>query len=354
MINRLYFPNAIMQGKNLLAEIHTWEELHNTIGQGWLIGYVSYEAGIDILEGHAPAEETALLLPRIWFGLYETIEEIAPPASTSKNISLAWQPQWNQQEYANAFAKIHKHIAVGDIYQANLSYQLQAQAPNVDAEKLFAQLYQKQPAKYSALLQHENWSVLSFSPERLFTLHNTNTAERIITTEPMKGTRPQGEGMRNALASSEKDHAELDMITDIHRNDLARVSQTGTVTVQERQRIEELPTVLQASAVITGTALPEVTAADILQALSPAGSITGAPKLRATQILKNIESQPRNVYCGSIGYIAPNGEADFNVAIRTLIQSGEMCYYNVGGGIVFDSTMQSEYEETLTKLQFIL
>ncbi len=222
-------------------------------------------------------------------------------------------------------------------------------------EQLYAQLQRRQPVPHGVLVDLGGVALLSRSPELFFSLSENGK----LTTRPMKGTAPRGktaaadDALRDELQSSEKNRAENLMIVDLLRNDMSRVSEVGSVTVPELFSVERFATLHQMTSCITSQVCKGITFKELFRALFPCGSITGAPKVRAMQIIRDIETQPREAYCGSIGWIAPNGAMEFNVAIRTLLcRQDQTVQMNVGGGIVYDSTAQSEYEEALLKSRF--
>jgi anthranilate/para-aminobenzoate synthase component I len=199
-------------------------------------------------------------------------------------------------------------------------------------------------------LDFGDFGLISNSPELFLRV----TPDRRVITRPIKGTRPRLPGMEIELRDSLKDQAELNMIIDLERNDLGRVCEVGSVRVSEPRSIEAHPTVYHGVATVEGKLRPEVTFVDLLRATFPGGSITGAPKIRAMQIIEELEPVRRGPYCGAIGYVAPDGTMEFNVAIRTMILKDGMVHVPVGGGIVADSDPREEYEETLVKSRAML
>ena len=244
---------------------------------------------------------------------------------------------------------------MGDCYQANLTFPIRARWSG-DPETAFEALSARQPVKYGALVRLGETAILSRSPELFFEVDGDGWIE----AHPMKGTAPRGktpaedERLRNFLQNDEKNQAENRMIVDLLRNDISLISEVGTLEAPELFRIESYPTVHQMVSRVRARLLPDLTVANVFAALFPCGSITGAPKIRAMETLRQLETQPRDAYCGAIGWIAPDGRMRFNVAIRTiaLYPDGE-AVYNVGGGVVFDSTAESEYRECLLKARFV-
>ncbi len=241
-------------------------------------------------------------------------------------------------------------IAAGDIYQANLSQSFEAHVSGGSLFGFYETLREASPAPMAAYLSLDGREILSSSPETFLKLSG-----RGIEARPIKGTRPRftdsDEDRRSAyeLQTSNKEIAELVMITDLLRNDLGQVCEFGSVAVAEMLQLESLAQVHHLVSTITGTLRPEVDAIAALAACFPGGSITGAPKKRAMEIIRELEQAPRGIYCGAIGWLGYNGESSFNIAIRTLIRSGDQLVYRVGAGIVADSDPEKEYEETLHK-----
>ncbi len=221
----------------------------------------------------------------------------------------------------------------------------------------FWSLIERQPVHYGALVALEGPVLLSRSPELFFRLGS----DGVIETHPMKGTAPRGSHAAEdaaivaAMLGDEKSQAENRMIVDLLRNDISRISTVGTLEVPKLFDIETYPTVHQMVSHVQAELAPGLTVTDILAALFPCGSVTGAPKLRAMEILHALETGPRDAYCGAIGLIRPDGSMQFNVAIRTLsLFADGRAVFNVGGGIVFDSTAEAEYAECLLKARFAL
>jgi aminodeoxychorismate synthase component I len=241
-------------------------------------------------------------------------------------------------------------IAAGDIYQVNLSQAFQARVSGGSLFGLYATLRDASPAPMAAYLSLDGREILSSSPETFLKISG-----RGIETRPIKGTRPRfsdpDEDRRSAyeLQTSAKEISELVMITDLLRNDLGQVCEFGSVEVTEMLQLETLAQVHHLVSTVTGTLRPDIDALDALAACFPGGSITGAPKKRAMEIIRELEQTPRGIYCGAIGWLGHNGESSLSIAIRTLIRSGDELVYQVGAGIVADSDPEKEYEETLHK-----
>lgn len=255
-----------------------------------------------------------------------------------------------RERFISGVRRIKEWIAAGDIYQVNLSQRFDASIHGGSLFDLYEMLRETSPAPMAAWLSLDGREVLSSSPETFLKISG-----RGIETRPIKGTRPRfpdpDEDRRSAyeLQTSAKEISELVMITDLLRNDLGQVCEFGSVAVAEMLRLETLAQVHHLVSTVTGTLRPGVSAIDALAACFPGGSITGAPKKRAMEIIHELEGTPRGIYCGAIGWLGFNGESSFNIAIRTLVREGTELVYQVGAGIVADSDPQKEYEETLHK-----
>jgi para-aminobenzoate synthetase component 1 len=323
----------------------------------WLAGYFAYEAGY-LLE-----PKLAGLLPPKRRGPLAVLGVFDEPAETAR-AELALPPTngpiydaraaWSFRDYEKRFRRLHRHLRQGDCYQGNLTFPVDA-AWSGEPLAAFDALIARQPVKYGALVALGEPVVLSRSPELFFAIDESG----MIETHPMKGTTPRGgtpeedRRLKQFLLDDEKSQAENRMIVDLLRNDISLISEVGTLDVPELFRIETYPTVHQMVSRVRARLRPGTTIREIFAALFPCGSVTGAPKIRAMQILRELEDAPREAYCGAIGWIAPGGPMRFSVAIRTLsLFSGGEAVYNVGGGVVFDSTAEAEYEECLLKAKF--
>ena len=320
----------------------------------WVAGYATYELGYVLEEKLLPLLPEARRLPLMQFGVYDW-PSIANALSPGDVAIDGFAPSWDAARYANGFRVVHDYICAGDIYQANLTFPIDLAAEGTPAA-LYHALDRIQPVRFGALVEQEGLpAILSRSPELFF---RTDTRGR-IETRPMKGTMPRSEDAaedarhRFFLQTDEKNRAENLMIVDLLRNDLSRISEPGSVQVPELFSIESYETVHQMTSLVTGQMVDGTGLGDILRALFPCGSITGAPKLRAMEILRELEPQARDIYCGTIGWAAPDGRSEFNVAIRTLLLDKGRATLNVGGGLVYDSTADSEYEEALWKARFV-
>ena len=261
---------------------------------------------------------------------------------------------FTKAEYLKAVRRVLDYIRAGDIYQVNLSQRFfcdaKANPKKIEALKLYRILRERSPSCFSGYFDAGDFKIVSSSPERFLEMHDD-----VIQTRPMKGTRPRGRGpvqdKRNAgvLWKSRKDIAELLMITDLERNDLGRVCRYGSVHVREMRALEKYATVFQTTSTVTGRIKENKNIFDCLRETFPGGSITGCPKIRAMQIINELEPSPRSIYTGAMGYVGFSGRCDFNILIRTFLVRGRRVYFHAGGGIVADSVPEREYEETLVK-----
>jgi para-aminobenzoate synthetase component 1 len=257
--------------------------------------------------------------------------------------------------YLDAVARVREYIVAGDIFQANLSQRLQAPLDEAPFE-LYRRLRRRNPAPFAAYFDCGDLTLLSASPERFLRLDDHGSVE----TRPIKGTRPRGLGpmhdaaLGRALAESEKDRAENVMIVDLLRNDLSRVCRPGSVRVPELFALEHHPTVHHLVSTVVGELAPGADAVDLVRATFPGGSITGAPKVRAMEIIAELEPTRRGVYCGSVGYLSRTGAMDTSIVIRTFVRVGDEVYFQAGGGIVADSDPELEYRETLDKARGLI
>ena len=259
-----------------------------------------------------------------------------------------------RESYLEAVRTIKERIAAGDIYQANLT-QRWSLPYSGDPGLLYSVLRQESPAPFGIYLNTGECVVAGSSPECFLTVNG-----RAVETRPIKGTRPRGQsadedfGLRRDLEASEKDRAELVMITDLERNDLGRVAEPGSVHVDELARLETFSNVHHLVSVVKGELKPQVEFQDLMEAMFPSGSITGAPKKRAMEILDQVEGRVRGPYTGAMGFIGFDGALSLNVAIRTLVLSQGICHVGVGSGIVADSDPEAEYAECVAKAQGML
>jgi para-aminobenzoate synthetase / 4-amino-4-deoxychorismate lyase len=321
----------------------------------WVAGYIAHDA--------AGAFDPALrasrdpTVPYAWFGVFAGREELGTTSEESGDATYTisrWTPLADRATYDDAFATITDHITAGDVHQVNLALSMRA-AFSGDPSGLYLELLRSQEAGYASHLRHDDTHVLSVSPERFFTVDG----ERVVA-EPIKGTRPRGRWaeedfrLRGELASSGKDRADNLMIVDLLRSDLGRISRSGTVVVDDLCAIAGYRTVWQMSSRISAELRDDVTTRDIIAALFPCGSVTGAPRATAMEIISQVEPTARGVYGGTIGFIPPGDGRDgssFSVAIRTAVVHLDegVVQYGVGGGVTWDSSLEGEFEEAMAK-----
>ena len=319
----------------------------------WVAGYLAYEAGFAFeprLAGFTLPHRTAL----VQFGVYDA--PLPFPALTSGPVRLApVRPLVTRAAYQTAFDRVKAYIAAGDCYQVNLTFPIETRLLKGTPLDLYAALRARQSVGHGAYLDLGGPILISRSPELFLRLD----AGGRIEARPMKGTVPRGsdpvedgelaEGLRQSL----KDRAENLMIVDLLRNDIARIARVGSVKVPELFHVESYATVHQMVSRVTGQLAGPASLAGVMAALFPCGSITGAPKIRAMEIIAEVEPHQRAAYCGAIGWMAPDGSAAFNVAIRTLTLTGDQISLNVGGGVTYDSTADGEWEEALWKARYL-
>ncbi len=314
-------------------------------------GYVSYEAAPafdDALQTHAPSD-----FPLLRFGLFAKVEQIELPAAPEDATLPDWQALESTDTFSRKVNEIREAIARGETYQVNLTFPMSSGFKQ-DSWEFFLQLVHSQKAGGAGFLQSERWAICSVSPELFFTRDGKH-----LTMRPMKGTAPRGRTLAedrrlaNALLESTKNRAENIMILDMVRNDLGRLAPPGEVNTEKICSLEKYPTVWQLTSTVT--ACSEATLAETFQALFPCASITGAPKAQTMQIIKATEEQPRNIYTGTFGWLAPGRKAHFNVAIRTLLidRQHNIATYGVGAGITWDSDSTEEYQECLDKAEVL-
>ncbi|MBB3658147.1 para-aminobenzoate synthetase component 1 [Rhizobium sp. BK650] len=326
----------------------------------WLAGYMAYEAGHLFERKLAPFAEENRDTPLLLFGVFDAPQPDEHPLARSrqrlKNEEFLTAPKagWDFPIYKERFERLHRHLRLGDIYQANLTMPIEAHWSG-DPLAAFWSLIDRQPVKYGAFVDLGGPVILSRSPELFF----RTDEDGWIETHPMKGTAKRGATpaedaeIIEAMKADIKTQAENRMIVDLLRNDISRITEVGTLDVPKLFEVETYPTVHQMVSHVQAKLLPDLSIRDIFAALFPCGSITGAPKMRAMEILHDLEEGPRDAYCGAIGMISPNGAMRFSVAIRTItLFDGGRAVFNVGGGIVFDSTDEAEYEECLLKARF--
>jgi para-aminobenzoate synthetase component I len=351
---------------------------------GGAVGYLPYEYGAQ-WEGIGLAQANRARAPEVEFAFYDGLlgfehasgkwfavanpmhdasaEEIlrriegwqnlpmAPGEAGGKSLATTPECPSSREDYLDGVKRIKEYIAAGDVYQVNLAQRFAGEWRG-DASLLYARLRATTPAPHGCFLRTSFGHILSCSPERFLRLDGGR-----VETRPIKGTRPRGRNasedsrLAEELRGSAKERAELLMIVDLERNDLGRVCRPGSIEVSDLYRIEVHPTVFHLVATVSGRLRDECDVFDLLRATFPGGSITGAPKIRAMQIIEELEPASRGVYTGAIGYVGFDGRCDFNIAIRTVVLEGHRASYHVGAGIVWDSDPESEYEETLAKGQ---
>ncbi|PHR89863.1 MAG: aminodeoxychorismate synthase, component I [Moritella sp.] len=278
----------------------------------------------------------------------------APSTETAFELKNSWISNMSEQAYHQKFAQIQQYLRSGDCYQINLAQRFNNQYQG-DEWQAYCTLSQHNKAPFSAFIRLEDKAVLSISPERFIRVQGAN-----IETKPIKGTRPRSHDpvidQANALAlqHAEKDRAENLMIVDLLRNDIGKIAVPGSVSVPKLFDVESFPAVHHLVSTITGQLPTDKHASELLRACFPGGSITGAPKVRAMQIIEELEPHRRSLYCGSIGYLSAQGNMDSSITIRTLLCDNGQIYCWAGGGIVADSVVEDEYQETFDKLAKIL
>ena len=261
---------------------------------------------------------------------------------------------FNKKDYISAVIKAKRYIKEGDIYQVNLSQRFETKT-RLSAAEIYKRLRKLSPSCFSAYFDAGDFQILSSSPERFLKLEG----DTVVTT-PMKGTRSRGAtrekdaALKNELINSKKDEAELTMIVDLERNDLGRVCKYGSIKVNSLRQLEKYSTVFQTTATVSGQLHKDKDRIDLLRACFPGGSVTGCPKIRAMEVIEELELNSRNIYTGSLGYLSFSGGMDFNILIRTILKKHDNAYFGVGGGIVADSKPESEYQETLVKARAMI
>jgi para-aminobenzoate synthetase component 1 len=339
----------------LRRAVGRWDIQARSLGfpAGGACGWVDYEGGFCF--GIYPEMLVYLHDRAQWWQCGKLASSIQANASPSGKASIgAFQACMPEEHYRQGVRRIQDYIAAGDIYQANLTQCYRAEVGGGSLFALYEYLREETPAPLAAWMSLDQREVLSSSPETFLRMSG-----RSIETRPIKGTRPRFEdkdadrASARELLNSEKENAELLMITDLERNDLGQVCEFGSVRVADMLSLEKLEHVYHLVSTVTGTLREEVDHLDALAACFPGGSITGAPKTRAMEIIRELETMPRGLYTGAIGYIGFNGESQFNIPIRTLVRDGDELRYHVGAGIVADSDPAEEFEETLHKAKGI-
>lgn len=325
-------------------------------------GFFSYELGYVLEPKLAHRLPKARRVPLLWFGLYKAPRELRGEdvqawlkAEAIGDPALgALSHTWGKEAYLERFEKVQANIRSGDIYQLNLTFKARFHLEGSPLA-LYRDLRLKQRVAYGGLVDTGAATILSASPELFIEQHG-----RVISTRPMKGTAPRAgtqdgdREVRHVLSTDEKSRAENLMIVDLMRNDLGRLAELGTVSVTDLFTVETFQTLHQMTSGVRAVLRDDISLDDLLAAIFPPGSVTGAPKIRAMELINDLETDPRGVYCGAIGHISPDGKALFNVAIRTAVidreGQGEM---GIGSGVVADSQGAKEYAECLLKMKFL-
>lgn len=333
------------------------KEMDKLSASYYLAGYINYEAGHFFNDkSHRPKNLKTASVPLLYFGVYEqahlcrvkNTQTFFTPRITLKNAI-------NKKHYISKINKIKTEIAKGNTYQVNFTFNRKIEAC-CNPAYLYLYLREKQKTRYSAFIKNKYTNILSFSPELFFKQKKSH-----IETQPMKGTAARGKtkkqdelNLKN-LAASEKNKAENLMIVDLIRNDLSHIAQKNSVKVPKLFKTETHKTLHQMTSLIEAKLAEKTSYSDIFEALFPCGSITGAPKIKTMELISSLEPHTRDVYCGTIGYIAPDNESVFNIPIRTLQKkpNSRLWNYKAGSGIVWDSDPESEYRECLLKTSFI-
>lgn len=297
-------------------------------------------------------EDAEKLLSCVETQISEPAEETVGICTDSFNIEVT--PNFEKEEYKQAVDDMIRYIIEGDIYITNMTQQLKVKSDKKPLD-VFYNLRENNPSPFGGYMDYGDFQIVCASPERFLKMKQGH-----VNTRPIKGTRKRGETpeedlfMRTELENSEKDKSELLMIVDLERNDLNRVCRPGSVKVNELFTVEEYATVFHLVSDIEGELEEGKTVMDLLEAAFPGGSITGAPKYRAMEIIDELENNQRSLYTGSIGYLTLDGDCDFNIVIRTALHKDGMYYLGVGGGITAESDLEFEYEETLQKAKAVL
>lgn len=341
-----------------------------------VIGYMSYDFGAK-QHGLKLGAKDDLHLPDIYLLAYDNWLTFGNNTATahykdpdfivyvdnlvgeSKNTfadlpSVQFKTKIDKATYRQKFSEIQNHIKRGDIYQVNFTHRLEASSDSSSRE-LFAKLLNANPVGFASYIEGDEFQVLSLSPERFVSI-----AGQKIVTSPIKGTAPRGADSKvdiankNSLMASQKEAAELNMITDLLRNDLGKVCAVGTVKVTKQRQLQANRSVWHTYSTVEGTLAKGVTSLDAILSMLPGGSISGVPKKRALEIIDSIEPVRRGAYTGIVGRFEPNGDIDSSIIIRTIIKKGKKLYLQVGGGIVADSKVENEYQETLDKASGIV
>ncbi len=353
-------PESVIAAYTLADVVPALQEIQRRVDRegSWAVGAIAYEA--------APAFDSAMVahppvhgLPLVWFGLHSgpnTLDRLPSEPVLEPNgpaPELTWRPDFTPEEYDQAIRQVKSQIAAGNTYQVNYTLRMRAHFEQ-DPWSYFGRLVRAQRGNFSAFIRTDRHVICSASPELFFSLEGDK-----LTSMPMKGTAARGRTPEEDhqqsvwLQQSEKNRAENVMIVDMVRNDMGRIARTGSVVVRSLFDVERYPHLLQMTSTVecrTPAAFP-----DILGALFPCASITGAPKIRTMEIIRELESAPRGMYTGAVGWLAPGRRASFNVAIRTMVLDTHtrQAEYGTGSGIVWDSDTSGEYDESLLKASIL-
>lgn len=348
-------PQRILQAFRVADIPSVLMQMEQALDDGWHVaGYWAYEAGEAFEPLHDTDPNATCTQPLVWLGVYATPEIMPLPEPDARHVAvrnLRFDP--HETDYLNAISQIRQHIFEGDVYQINYTGRFRFDFDG-DPVALYESLRQRQPVAYGACLATGQETILSLSPELFFAIEAGE-----IRTRPMKGTAPRGKTTQEdalqatQLANDPKNRAENLMIVDLLRNDLSRICETGRVDVPALFQTERYRSLWQMTSEVTGKLRTGTRPAEVFRALFPCGSVTGAPKLRARSLIKRLETEPRGVYCGAIGYWQPDGKAMFSVAIRTIRLAKGHGILGVGSGVVWDSKPIEEYQESLLKAQFL-
>jgi para-aminobenzoate synthetase component I len=320
----------------------------------WLAGYASYELGYVLEPKLRPLLPTRRAGPLLCFGAFAAPGGEDWTASEGAPAGVTLDPDWDAADYTERFDKVIAYIRAGDVYQINLTFPMRGRFHG-DPLALYARLRARQPVALGGVFALGEETIVCCSPELFF-----ETEGRSARVRPMKGTERRGYGpqedmwLARLLMTEEKARAENLMIVDLLRNDLGRLAEIGSVTVTDLFTVAAYPTLHQMTSGIEARLREGLTLHDLFKGLFPCGSVTGAPKIRAMEIIRELESAPRGAYCGALGYVTPQGDARFSVGIRTLTIDAEgAATLNVGSAVVADSGARAEYDECLLKASFL-
>ncbi|MDP3142412.1 MAG: chorismate-binding protein [Candidatus Omnitrophota bacterium] len=345
-------PKAIISCTNPSLLAACFKDMEDALKRGYyLAGFLSYEAGYCFEE--RLREDKAYDFPLVYLGAYEAPSsgKISVKNPLLQNTLKDLRLNISLDKYSSNIRAIRSHIAKGDVYQVTYCIKLLFNFCG-DPLSLYSTLLTEQPVPYPAYIETSEFHILSLSPEMFI-----KKTSRQVITKPMKGTWPRGRGVasdyfaRMRFQYDEKNRAENVMIADLLRNDLGRVGEN--IQAPKLYEVARYKTLFQMTSTVTGDIDKDISLYELFASIFPSGSVTGAPKIRAMQIIKGLESEERKIYTGAIGYITPGKDLFFNIPIRTLLLQGKSGEMGIGGGIVWDSTPQGEWEEGLLKAKFI-